>query len=53
MITVKNKREKGLNLVAQDYLTVVSARQDTFPITGTNRDKDNQNGIIRPKFVML
>lgn len=51
MITVESDSAKCLNLVAQDYLASVSARKDVLLITGTNKDKDSLNQIIRPELV--
>ena len=51
MITVETDHKKCLNLVAQDYLASVSARKDVLLITGTNKDKDALNTIIRPELI--
>ena len=51
MITVESDRDKSLALVAQDYLASVSARKDCLLITGTNKNKDALNDIIRPELV--
>lgn len=51
MITVESDSDKCLNLVAQDYLASVSGRKDVLLITGTNKDKDALNQLIRPELV--
>jgi conjugative relaxase-like TrwC/TraI family protein len=51
MITVESDKEKCLSMVANDYLESVSARKDTLLITGTNKDKDALNTLIRPELV--
>lgn len=51
MITVESDHDKCLNLVAQDYLSSIAARKDVLLITGTNKDKDSLNQIIRPDLV--
>ncbi len=51
MITVEKDKPKCLSMVAQDYLDSVSARKDTLLITGTNKDKDELNSMIRPELV--
>ena len=51
MITVESDKAKCLSMVAEDYLESVSARKDTLLITGTNKDKDALNTLIRPELV--
>ena len=51
MITVEKDKQKCHELVAQDYLDAVASRKDTLLITGTNRDKDALNGMIRPELI--
>ncbi len=51
MITVESDHEKCLNLAAQDYLESIAARKDVLLITGTNKDKDALNDIIRPELI--
>lgn len=51
MITVEKDKPKCLELVAQDYLDAVASRKDTLLITGTNKDKDSLNGMIRPEMI--
>jgi len=51
MITEETDKDKCLQMVAKDYLESVSAKKDTLLITGTNKDKDMLNEIIRPELV--
>jgi len=51
MITVESDHAKCRGLVAQDYLASIAARKDVLLITGTNKDKDALNEIIRPELV--
>jgi len=51
MITEEADKDKCLQMVAKDYLESVSAKKDTLLITGTNKDKDALNEIIRPELV--
>ena len=51
MITVEKDRSKSLSMVSTDYLESISARKDCLLITGTNKDKDDLNSIIRPELI--
>ena len=51
MITVEKDRGKSLGMVSSDYLESISARKDCLLITGTNKDKDELNAIIRPELI--